>query len=99
IARIRMGFMRRFLIALVLLLTSVCVRADSLLPQMEGNVWEYQSTEIVTGEAAPKRSVVTVRDSKQLFEGKEVFKFETVSNNAILKTELISVDDAGITCL
>jgi hypothetical protein len=90
--------MRKLFLAIELLLAAVSVRADQILPTVEGTSWEYDSTETLTG-AAPVRSVVTVRAGKQLLDGKEVVKFETLSGNIVSKTELVSVDGNGITCL
>ena len=90
--------MRNFLLAFALFLAAVSVRADQLLPTGEGTSWEYDSTEALTG-AAPVNSVVTVRASKQLLDGKEVVKFETLSGNVVSKTELVRADENGIACL
>src|SRR5689334_20156764 len=90
--------MRRFLFLLAFLFSGVCIRAESLLPPIDGMTWEYQSTEFVTGEA-PKRSVVTVRGGKQLLDGREMPQLETISGKTVLKTELISVDDSAISCV
>src|SRR5450631_370624 len=86
-----------FLLA-ALLLAVVSVRADQLLPTAEGTSWEYDSTETLTG-AAPVNSVVTVRAGKELLDGKEVVKLETLSGNVVSKTELVSADENGIACL
>ena len=90
--------MRRLFLAAALLLAAIAVRAEQLLPTVEGTSWEYDSTETLTG-TAPVRSVVTVRASKQLFDGKEVVKLETLSGNVLSKTELVSADENGIACL
>ncbi|HEX7517976.1 MAG TPA: hypothetical protein VF345_11910 [Chthoniobacterales bacterium] len=90
--------MRNLFLAVELLLVAVSVRADQLLPTAEGTSWEYDSTETLTG-AAPVNSVVTVRAGKQLLDGKEVVKLETLSGNVVSKTELVSVDEHGIVCL
>jgi hypothetical protein len=90
--------MRKLFLAIELLLAAVSVRADQILPTVEGTSWEYDSTETLTG-AEPVRSVVTVRAGKQLLDGKEAVKFETLSGNIVSKTELVSVDGNGIACL
>jgi hypothetical protein len=90
--------MRKSFLAAALLLAAVSTRADQLLPTGEGTSWEYDSTETLTG-AAPVHSVVIVRAGKQLLDGKEVAKLETLSNNVVSKTELVSVDEKGIACL
>jgi hypothetical protein len=90
--------MRKLFLAIELLLVVIAVRAEPLLPTAEGTRWEYDSTETLTG-AAPVISVVTVRAGKQLLDGKEVVKFETLSGNIVSKTELVSVDEHGIVCL
>ena len=90
--------MRKLFFAVELLLGAIAVRAEPLLPTVEGTSWEYDSMETLTG-AAPVRSVVTIRAGKQLLDGKEVAKLETFSGNAVSKTELVSADGNGITCL
>lgn len=90
--------MRKSFLAVALLLAAVSVRADQLLPTGDGTSWEYDSTETLTG-APPAHSVVTVRAGKQLLDGKEVAKLETLSNNVVTKTELVSVDEKGVVCL
>jgi hypothetical protein len=90
--------MRKLFLAVELLLAAVSVRAEPLLPTVEGTSWEYDSTETLTG-AAPVHSVVTVRAGKQLLDGKEVVKLETLSGSVVSKTELVSGDENGIVCL
>ena len=90
--------MRKSILAAALLFAAVSARADPLLPTGDGTSWEYDSTETITG-AAPVHSIVTVRAGKQLLDGKEVAKLETVSNNVVSKTELVSVDGKGVICL
>jgi hypothetical protein len=90
--------MRKSFVAIALGLAAVSVRAEALLPTAEGTTWEYESTETLTG-AAPVRSVITVRASKQLLDGKEVVKMETFSGNVVSKMELVSVNENGIVCL
>ncbi len=90
--------MRNSFLAAVLFFAAVSVRAEAILPTAEGTTWEYEATETITG-AAPVRSTITVRASKQLLDGKEVVKLETLSGNVVSKTELVSVDENGIACL
>jgi hypothetical protein len=90
--------MQKLFLTAALFLTAVSVHADQLLPTAEGTSWEYDSTETLTG-AAPVHSVVTVRAGKQLLDGKEVVKLETLSGSAVSKTELVSADENGIACL
>ncbi len=90
--------MRKPFLAAALVLAAISLRADQLLPIGEGTTWEYDSTETLTGDA-PVRSVVTVRVGKQLLDGKEVTKLETLFGNVVSKTELVSVNDNGIMCL
>jgi hypothetical protein len=90
--------MRKSFLAAALVLAAISVRAEALLPTAEGTSWEYEMTETLTA-TAPVRSVITVRASKQLLDGKEVAKLETLSGNVVTKTELVSVDENGIACL
>lgn len=90
--------MRKLFSAIALLVATVAVRADQLLPTAEGTSWEYRSTETLTG-SAPAHSAITVRAGKEMLDGKEVVKLETLSEGAVSKTELVSVDEKGIACL
>ena len=90
--------MRKHILAAALFLAAVSARADQLLPTVEGTSWEYDSTETLTG-TVPVRSVITIRAGKQLLDGKELVKLETISANIVSKTELVSVDENGIACL
>lgn len=90
--------MRKSFLAIALVLAAVSVRSEALLPTAEGTNWEYEFTETLPG-AAPVRSVVTVRAGRQLLDGKETVKLETLSSNVVSKTELVSVDENGIACL
>src|SRR5436190_13959472 len=90
--------MRKLFAALGLLLTSVSIHADQLLPTAEGTNWEYDVTETLTG-AAPLRSVIKVRAGKQRLYGIEVVKLETLSGNVVSKFELVHADEEGVTRL
>ncbi len=90
--------MRKLFSAIALLFVAIAVRADPLLPTVEGTNWEYRSTETLTG-SAPATSSVTIRAGKEILDGKEVVKLETLSGGTVSKTELISVDANGIACL
>lgn len=89
--------MRKSFLA-ALFLAPVFAHADQLLPTVEGTKWEYDSIETLTG-TAPVHSIVIVRASKQLLDKKEVVRLETFSGTGVIKTELVNVDDDGITCL
>jgi hypothetical protein len=90
--------MRKSFSAIALLFVAIAVRADQLLPTAEGTNWEYRSSETLTG-SAPVYSVVKVRAGKEMLDGKEVVKLETLSGDSISKIELVSVDEKGIACL
>jgi hypothetical protein len=90
--------MRKSFLAIALVLAAVSARAEALLPTAEGTSWEYELTETLPG-AASVRSVVTVRVGRQLLEGKETVKLETLSGNVVSKIELVSVDQNGVACL
>jgi len=90
--------MRKIFLAIALVLAAVSARAEALLPTAEGTSWEYELTETLPG-AAPVRSVVTVRAGRQLLDGKETVKLETLSGNIVSRIEFVSVDQNGIACL
>jgi hypothetical protein len=90
--------MRKLLLAIALLPAAASLRAGSLLPTSEGTTWQYDSAETGTGPA-PVQSVVIVRAGKELLDGREVVKLETLSGGVVTRTELVSVDEKGIICL
>ncbi|HMG04522.1 MAG TPA: hypothetical protein VK581_03620 [Chthoniobacterales bacterium] len=90
--------MRKLFPVLALSFAALATRAEPLLPTSEGTSWEYESTETLTG-AAPVHSIVTARAGKQLFEGKELVKLETLSGGAVTKTELVNVNEQAIVCV
>ena len=90
--------MRSSFLAAAVVLAAISIRAEPLLPTGEGTTWEYDSTETLTG-GAPARTVVTVRAGRQVFDGKEVVKLETLAGNVVTKTELVAVDEKSITCV
>ena len=85
-------------VAVGILLTSVCVRADPLLPTAEGTTWEYDATEALNG-AAPVHSVIKILAGKQVLYGVEVIKLETLSGGIVSKFELVHADEEGVTRL
>lgn len=88
------------LIALLIFLAAFA-RADQIMPTAEGTTWLYQSTAESGGpDAVPAvRSTITIRAGKQMFEGKEVVKLETLSDDVVSKTELVTVNDRGVVCV
>jgi hypothetical protein len=93
--------MRKFgLIATLIFAAIVARAADQLLPAADGTTWQYESTEEAGGPDAglAVHSVVTVRIGRQTFEGKELLKFETRTDDSVTKTELMTADDRGVVC-
>lgn len=84
----------------LLIFAVVIARAEPLLPTAEGTTWTYDSTEELGGPAAAPAvdSVVTVRIGRQTFDGKEFLKFETLTDDSVTKTELMTLDDKGLVC-
>jgi hypothetical protein len=93
--------MRKLGLAALLVFAVVAARgADQLLPTADGTTWHYDSTEEFGGPAASPavNSVVTVRIGRQTFDGKEFVKFETLTDEAVTKIELMTVGDKGVLC-
>ena len=92
--------MKTSVLAGLLLLVSTIARAESFFPTADGTTWEYELTEELGGPAAAPavKSAVTVRVSRQTFEGKEFLKFETRTDDLLTKTELMTFDDRGLVC-
>ncbi|MCA1658595.1 MAG: hypothetical protein LC627_04770, partial [Verrucomicrobiaceae bacterium] len=66
-----------------LIFWAALARADQIMPTAEGTTWLYQSkAESGGADAAPAvRSTITIRAGKQMFEGKEFVKLETLSDD------------------
>lgn len=93
--------MRKLGLTATLIFLAVLARADQLMPTAEGTTWLYQSNAESGGpDAVPAvRSTISIRAGKQMFEGKEFVKLETLSDDVVGKTELVTVNDHGVVCL
>ena len=93
--------MRKLIFAAALFSAFASLSAQQLLPVSEGTSWQYDATEELGGPGAGPavRSVVTLRMGRQLFEGKELLKLETLSGGTITKTELMLTDGRGMVCV
>jgi hypothetical protein len=92
--------MRKLGLAATLVFAFAIARADPLLPTAEGTTWQYDSKEEIGGPAAAPavNSITTLRIGRQTFDGREFVKFETLNDDSLIKTELMTVDDQGILC-
>lgn len=81
-------------------LVALSARAEPLLPTAEGTTWRYEAREESAGPAgAPATTaVVTVTVGRQNFDGKDFLKFQTTVDDALAKTELMTLDDRGLLC-
>ncbi|PZR74603.1 MAG: hypothetical protein DLM73_07415 [Chthoniobacterales bacterium] len=92
--------MRKAGLTVMLFCAVAMARAGEFLPTADGTTWRYQSTEEFGGpDAAPAvHSTVKVRTGRQTFEGKEFIRFDTLADDVISRTELVTVDDHGVIC-
>lgn len=92
--------MKRLGLTALLVFAVVVARAEQLLPTADGTTWTYDSTEETGGPGAGPaiNSVVTIRVGRQTFDGKEFLKFETLNDDSLTKTELMTMDDKGLVC-
>ncbi len=93
--------MRKVGLAGLVLFAAVTARAEPLVPTADGTTWLYESREEVGGPAAapaPVTTSVTLRVGRQSAEGKEFLKFETLTDDVLSKTELMTLDDHGLVC-
>ena len=92
--------MKKLGLTAILIFAVVVARGDQILPTADGTTWQYDSTEEFGGPAASQavNSVVTVRIGRQKFDGKEFLKFETLTDDSVTKTELMTLDDKGLVC-
>ena len=86
--------------AILFAVTAVAAGADEPFPSADGTTWEYQSTEEFGGPAAAPAvaATVIVRTGRQTHDGREFVKFETLNEDAVTRTELVTVDEKGVVC-
>ena len=92
--------MAKLRLTALFLFAALVARAEPLLPVEEGTTWTYNSSEETGGPGAGPAvsSVTTVTVGRQTFDGKEFLKFETRSDDSLVKTELMTLDDKGLVC-
>src|SRR5688572_12505354 len=97
---IKFALMKKLGSTALLVFAVAIARAEQLLPTEDGTTWTYDGTEEVGGPAGGPavRSVLTIRVGRQTFDGKELLKFETLSDDSLTKTELMTLDDKGLVC-
>ena len=73
------------------------VAAEPILPVEPGTTWEYEVRESASrgGPSSPLTVRISGREERA---GKQLLKVETLAGDDVVKTELISVDDAGVHC-
>ena len=92
--------MRTAHLLVILGLPVALARAEPLLPTEDGTTWQYEMTEELGGPAAapPSTTSVVMRIGRQNSGGKEFIKLETVTDDTISRTELMTLDDRGWLC-
>jgi len=92
--------MRIACLVLLLALPAAFARAQPLLPTAEGTTWQYEKTEELGGPAGapPSTASVTMRIGRQNLGGKEFIKLETLADDVLTGTELITLDEHGWVC-
>jgi hypothetical protein len=89
--------MKIFNLVAALMLMAGTVDGKELMPTAEGTKWEYNVTEEPANP--PIHFVITRRfAATEKFEGKTVLKLETFADLILSKTELLAIDNKGITC-
>jgi len=92
--------MKKLGLAALLVFAVLVARAEQLLPTADGTTWSYDSKEETGGPGAGPavNSVVTVTLGRQTLDGKEFLKFDTLTDDSLTKTELMTLDDKGLVC-
>lgn len=85
----------RFLAGLLFLTTAQITRAQSLLPTTEGTVWEYDVSSS-DSSAAPNAKLSVEIQGKEMLKGKELLRFETLKDGELVRSELLSIEPAGV---
>jgi hypothetical protein len=84
----------------IIFLAAAVARAEPLLPIADGTTWQYEAVEEQGGPAAsPATSTpVTVRVGRETFAGKEFIKLQTLTDEVVTRTELMTLDERGWLC-
>lgn len=92
--------MRIACLLVLLALPAAFVRAEPLFPTADGTTWQYETTEELGGPGAPPPTTasITVRIGRQTFGGKEFIKLETMTDDVLTRTELMTLDEHGWVC-
>jgi hypothetical protein len=92
--------MKTPIFAALLLLAAGSARADALLPTEDGTTWQYESVEEQGGPAAGQATTtpVSLQIGRETFAGQEFIKLETITDDVVTKTELMTLDDHGWVC-
>jgi len=92
--------MRVACLFLLFALPAAFVRAQPLFPAAEGTTWQYEKTEELGGPAGapPSTASVTMRIGRQNLGEKEFIKLETLTDEVLTGTELITLDEHGWVC-
>ncbi len=89
----------------VILLPFACLAAEPIMPATNGMSWNYKMTqEAGSSDSKPEAQgkvdlLVTHRiNGMQEVGGKDFLRFETRQASRLLKTDLLAIDEKGITC-
>ncbi|HSH40361.1 MAG TPA: hypothetical protein VK993_16430, partial [Chthoniobacterales bacterium] len=77
-------------------LAVAALRAETILPTENGATWEYVVRDSAKG-GEPASVTVRINGTAQ-FGSKDLLKLETLVDDAVIKTEFISVDERGVHC-
>ena len=73
------------------------VGADTIVPATDGATWLYDVRDSSAAGAQPTTLVQRIHGKEEI-GGKELLKFETVADDAVIKTELVTIDERGMLC-
>src|SRR4051794_17287033 len=101
--------MKRIVIALAAALPSMSILAAAIVPTEDGMTWRYKMTE-ETGEGFRIAGVSAEQNKLQLpvvyrrsgtrdVDGKTVLAFEMHRGGLVTNSDLMNVDENGITCV
>jgi hypothetical protein len=89
--------LQRFAFATAILVSATAtLRAEPILPTDNGATWEY---EVRDPSKSPEPAPLTVRiNGTEEVGARELLKLETLAEDVVTKTELVSVDERGVHC-
>ena len=89
--------MREVFVTALYVAAAATAAAETIVPTSDGATWHYEVRDSSAAGGQPT-TVIQRINGKEEVGGKELLKLETVVEDAVAKTELVTVDGRGMLC-